>query len=119
VEAFKKYTRDEIEQRFDKHNIPPGPVYELDEMFEDPQVIHNDMVVEMEHEAYGNIKVTGFPVKLSDTPPTVRSASATVGQHNEEILREFGYSGDEVRALQDAEIVGSENLKRNQAAAAD
>ena len=119
VEAFKKYTRDEIEQRFDKHNIPPGPVYELDEMFEDPQVIHNDMVVEMEHEAYGNIKVTGFPVKLSETPPTVRSASATVGQHNEEVLREFGYSDEEIGALQDADIVGSENVKRAQSGAAD
>ena len=70
------------------------------------------MVVETEHAAYGRVKLTGFPVKLSDTPATVRMPPPIVGEHNEEVLREFGYSDDEIRALQQAGAVGSENLKR-------
>ncbi len=65
-EAFKKFTRGEVEKRFAAHNLPPGLVYELDEVFQDPQVIHNDMVLETEHPVYGRVKLTGFPVKLSE-----------------------------------------------------
>ncbi|MEE8421343.1 MAG: CaiB/BaiF CoA-transferase family protein [Dehalococcoidia bacterium] len=118
-QGFKKFTRDEVEARFAVHDLPPGPVYELDEVFEDPQVIHNEMVLEAEHPAYGTVKLTGFPVKLSDTPATLRISPPTVGQHNEEVLREFGYSDDEIRALQEDSVVGSENLKRAGEVAAD
>ena len=110
--AFKRFTRDEVEAQFAEHGLPPGSVYELDEVFEDPQVIHNEMVLEAEHPAYGAVKLTGFPVKLSDTPATLRISPPTVGQHNEEVLTEFGYSDDEIQALQGAGVVGSENLKQ-------
>ncbi len=110
--AFQKFNRDEVERRFEEQDLPPGPVYDTDDVFRDPQVIHNEMVVETEHAAYGRVKLTGFPVKLSDTPATVRMPPPIVGEHNEEVLREFGYSDDEIRALQQAGAVGSENLKR-------
>ena len=84
-------------------------MYELGEVFEDPQVIHNDMVVEAEHPAYGRVKLTGFPVKLSHTPATLRMSPPTVGEQNEEVLQEFGYSVDEIRSLQRAEVVGCED----------
>jgi formyl-CoA transferase len=110
--AFKKFTREEVGKRFEANDLPPGPVYELDEVFRDPQVVHNEMVVETEHPAYGRLKLTGFPVKLSETPATLRTPPPTVGEHNEEVLREFGYSDDEIRALQESGVVGSENLRR-------
>jgi crotonobetainyl-CoA:carnitine CoA-transferase CaiB-like acyl-CoA transferase len=110
--AFKKFPRDEVEKRFAEYDLPPGRVYDLDEVFQDPQVMHNDMVLETEHPAYGRVKLTGFPVKLSETPATLRLPPPTVGEHNEEILQKFGYSEDEIRTLQEAGVVGSENLKR-------
>ncbi|MDP6513938.1 MAG: CaiB/BaiF CoA-transferase family protein, partial [SAR202 cluster bacterium] len=110
--AFKKFTRDEVEQRFSESGLPPGSVLELNELFQNPQVVHNDMVVEAEHPAYGRVKLTGFPVKLSDTPATLRKAPPTVGEQNEEVLQEFGYSADEIRTLQEVGVVGSENLTR-------
>ncbi|MDP6607349.1 MAG: CoA transferase [Dehalococcoidia bacterium] len=110
-QAFLKFSRDEVEARFAAHDLPPGAVYELDEVFEDPQVIHNEMVVEAEHPAYGSVKLTGFPVKLTDTPATLRISPPTVGEHNAEVLGEFGYSDDEIRALLESGVVGSENLK--------
>lgn len=118
-QAFKKFTRDEVEARFAAHDLPPGRVYELHEVFGDPQVIHNEMVLEVEHPAYGAVKLTGFPVKLSDTPATLRISPPTVGQHNEEVLKQFGYTDDDIRALQEDGVVGSENLKRAGEVAAD
>jgi crotonobetainyl-CoA:carnitine CoA-transferase CaiB-like acyl-CoA transferase len=118
-QAFKKFTRDDVEARFAAHDLPPGRVYELDEVFDDPQVIHNEMVLEAEHPAYGVVKLTGFPVKLTDTPATLRISPPTVGQHNEEVLREFGYTEDEIRTLQADGVVGSENMKRAGEVAAD
>ena len=111
-EAFKKFTRDEVCERIQDQGLPPGPVYDLGEVFQDPQVIHNDMVVETEHPVYGRLKLTGFPVKLSMTPATLRRPPPTVGEHNEEVLEELGLSPEEIKALQDSGAIGSENLKR-------
>ncbi|HJO81064.1 MAG TPA: CaiB/BaiF CoA-transferase family protein [SAR202 cluster bacterium] len=116
--AFKKFTRSEVEERFDRVNLPPGSVYDIEEMFEDPQVVHNDMIVETEHPVYGLVKLTGFPMKLSDTPATMRIAPPTVGEHNEEVLGELGYSEGQIRDLQTAGVVGSENIKREKETAA-
>ena len=110
--GFKKFDRDEVERRFLEYDLPPGPVHNLQEVFEDPQVIHNEMIVDMEHSIYGPIKLTGFPVKLSDTPATLRLPPPTVGEHNEEVLRELNYTDDEIRALQREGVVGSENARR-------
>ena len=101
-QAFLKFPRDEVESRFCEHGLPPGAVKELEEAFEDPQVIHNDMVIETEHAAYGRVKLTGFPVKLSETPATLRRPPPTVGEQSEEVLHEFGYSADEILAMAEA-----------------
>jgi formyl-CoA transferase len=111
-EAFKKFTRAEVEERFDANGLPPGSVYDLQEVFADPQVVHNNMVVEAEHPVYGKVKLTGFPVKLSDTPATLRRSPPTVGEHNEEMLRELGYTDAQIQELQTSGVTGSENIKR-------
>ncbi|MDP6823363.1 MAG: CaiB/BaiF CoA-transferase family protein [Dehalococcoidia bacterium] len=118
-EAFMRFTRAEVEERFERAELPPGSVYELEEVFRDRQVRHNDMVIEVEHPAYGTVKLTGFPFKLSDTPATLRRSPPVVGEHNEEVLGELGYTSARIRELQSAGVVGSENLERDRDAAAD
>ncbi|MQG69843.1 MAG: CoA transferase [SAR202 cluster bacterium] len=110
--AFKKFTRAEVEERFDANGLPPGAVYDLQEVFEDPQVVHNDMVIEADHPVYGKVKLTGFPVKLSDTPANLRRSPPTVGEHNEEVLGELGYTDAQIKDLQASGVTGSENIKR-------
>ena len=54
--------------------VPCGPIYSVDKIFSDPQVLHREMMKELDHTKAGKIKVTGIPVKLSETPGEVKTA---------------------------------------------
>jgi crotonobetainyl-CoA:carnitine CoA-transferase CaiB-like acyl-CoA transferase len=91
---------------FDKHNIPAGPILSVDKVLTHPQVLARDMVVEINHPKAGNIKLTGIPVKLSDTPGSVKLPPPLLGEHNEEIFSTIlGYSKDEVKKLNEKGII--------------
>ena len=86
-----------------------APVNEYPDVFADPQVLHNEMVLRADVPHVGEMAFVGVPVKLSDTPGALRSAPPTVGQHNEELLADLGYSSEAIHELQDDGVVGSEN----------
>ena len=65
---------------------PCGRVMELDEVVRDPQVLAQEMIIESVRAGRAPIKMTGFPVKLSDTPCELRRPAPDLGEHNEEIL---------------------------------
>jgi crotonobetainyl-CoA:carnitine CoA-transferase CaiB-like acyl-CoA transferase len=66
---------------------PCGRVLELDQVFDDPQVLAQDLVIEWPREDGGSIRMTGFPVKLSRTPCTLHRPPPRLGEHDEEILQ--------------------------------
>ena len=79
--------------------VVAGPIYTMDQVYQDPQVQAREMVVDLEDPELGILHNIGIPVKLSATPGTVRRRAPALGEHTAEVLREAGYTADEVMQL--------------------
>jgi formyl-CoA transferase len=67
--------------------VPCAPVQTIDRVFQAPQVLHRDMLVEIEHPTAGKVPMAGIPVKFSVTPASVRLPPPLLGQHTDEVLK--------------------------------
>jgi formyl-CoA transferase/CoA:oxalate CoA-transferase len=85
--------------------VPAGPVYTFDQIFSDDQVLHREMVVEMDHPSAGTIKQLGIPVLLSETPGSIRLPPPLLGEHTDDILKEAGYTQEEIETLREKEVI--------------
>jgi CoA:oxalate CoA-transferase len=72
--------------------VPCGPVNSVAEVFADPQIQAQQMVIDVDHPGYGIVRMLGFPMKLSETPCRVRRSAPRLGEHSDEVLAELGYS---------------------------
>jgi crotonobetainyl-CoA:carnitine CoA-transferase CaiB-like acyl-CoA transferase len=87
-------------------DIPSAPVQTIDQVFSDPQVLHRQMLVEMEHPKAGTFRMSGLPVKLSTTPATIRIPPPLLGEHTEEVLRAWlKMEGGEINGLRDEGVI--------------
>ena len=75
------------------------PVLDLDEALDSELVREREMVVEWEQPELGPVRQLGVPVKLSRTPGTVHAPAPALGEHTGEVLREAGFSDEEIAAL--------------------
>lgn len=105
-QIFLTRTRDEWFEFFSDKDVPAGPVYYLNETFADPQVLHRQMVVEVDHPTLGKVRQLGIPIKLSDTPGQIRCLGTRVGAHSEEILLNLGYSQEEIQRMRSSGAIG-------------
>jgi crotonobetainyl-CoA:carnitine CoA-transferase CaiB-like acyl-CoA transferase len=79
----------------DGAGIPSGPIHTVAEALSHPQVLARDMVVPLQHATAGEIRVTGVPVRLSDTPGRVLTPPPRLGEHTRTVLRDLLSVDDE------------------------
>lgn len=103
--VFAQRPTQEWMEVLDEAGVPNGPILSVSETLAHPQVRHRRMVVEMDHTSVGRVKQTGIPVKLSETPGSLRSAPPTLGQHTEAILHELGYTKAEIEAFRRERVI--------------
>jgi crotonobetainyl-CoA:carnitine CoA-transferase CaiB-like acyl-CoA transferase len=103
--ALRRATTTEWVERMEKGQIAAGPIYEFDEVFEDPQVNHLGLVAQFEQPGLGPVRVLNFPARASATPASIRRPAPLVGEHTDEVLKELGMAGEEIERLAAAGVV--------------
>jgi crotonobetainyl-CoA:carnitine CoA-transferase CaiB-like acyl-CoA transferase len=85
--------------------VPCGPIYTIDQMFDDPQVRHLGIAQDVPNDDGRDIRLVGQPMTLSRTPSRMAVRPPDVAEHTDEVLREFGFSGHEIAELRAAHVV--------------
>ena len=105
-ECLQAKTRDEWVELFGAAGLPTGPINSVADVFQDPQVLHREMVQEVAHPTAGKVKLLGIPVKFSLTPGAITDPPPLLGQHTEEVLRRLlGLNTAEVARLRQDGII--------------
>ena len=92
-------------EKLNAAGVPCGRVMGLPEVFADPQVIDQEMVLTQEHPGHGTVRMLGFPIKFAEAPCTLRRPTPEIGADTDAVLAELGYSPAEIAALRDAGVV--------------
>ena len=83
-------------ERLNAAGVPCGVVMNLAEVFADPQVASQEMVLAIPHAGHGTVKMTGFPLKFREAPCTIRYPVPELGAHTASVLRSLGYSDADI-----------------------
>lgn len=104
--ALKQRTMLEWVDLFEKHNVPSGPIYTLDQVFEDAQVKHRGMKTTLDHEVGVTVPSVDSPIRLSDTPVNLTRSAPTLGSANTQVLKhELGLTDEQIQGLKDKGII--------------
>ena len=98
-QEFGRRTTKQVIDALESVDILCAPVNDIRTALADPQVAHNEMVVEMRHPSAGTIRAVGIPVKLEGTPGAVRRPPPKLGEHTRDVLTELGFSAAEIDQL--------------------
>ncbi len=102
---LRKATRDEWIERFTAAEVLCAPIFSYDEVLADPQFLHNDLVGELRDQDGGVMKILKSPIRLSKTPPQVRTPMPDLGEHTVPVLQGLGYGDDAIDQLRNRGIV--------------
>jgi crotonobetainyl-CoA:carnitine CoA-transferase CaiB-like acyl-CoA transferase len=96
-----KHTSDELAELMNEAGIPFGPVATMSDLIASPQLRSREMFVDIEHPELGVLKLLGSPIKLSETPASIRLAPPRAGADNEAVYRGLlGLTADELAELE-------------------
>ena len=105
-EPLKQKSMLEWVEIFEKHNVPSGPIYTLDQVFEDVQIKHRRMKKSLHHEVGAEVPTVDSPVRLSETPVELVYSAPTLGSSNEQVLKhELGLTDAQIKGLKAKGII--------------
>ena len=99
AEELVKKTTAEWLNILKEHDIPVGPVHDLDELIDDPHLNAVGFFEDMEHPTEGALRMVGVPSRWSDSPAAITRPTPNLGEHSAEVLREAGYTQQEIDKL--------------------
>jgi crotonobetainyl-CoA:carnitine CoA-transferase CaiB-like acyl-CoA transferase len=105
-QTFLTKSRDEWVEILRQKDTCVAPVYSIDELASDPQLIARGMIKEIPHPVLGSVRQVGSMLKMSGSPFQVRNWSTRFGQHTDEILQEIGYDEKRINVLRKAGVIG-------------
>lgn len=107
IKEIKKKTTEEWMEIFSEHNIWYAPVYSYDEVEKDPQIKWNKVITEVKHPDAGLIKLLSHPINYNGETPSIRQYPPRLGEHSKQILKETGYSENEINELIQKDVIFS------------
>jgi len=102
---FSSWARADLLAALTAAGVPCSAVRSVTEALQDPQLSAREMIVPLEHVSAGGIRVLGSPLKLSETPASVRTPPPALGQHTDAVLREIGLSDSDIASLRAARAI--------------
>ncbi|MEX2158696.1 MAG: CoA transferase [Dehalococcoidia bacterium] len=90
---------------FDQAGVPAGPFKFTQELMNDPQVVANELQVEVEHPLAGTVRMAGPPFQMSETPLQVQGPPPALGEHSDEVLASIGYDEAQIAALREKGVI--------------
>ena len=98
-------TSDEWVEKLEKVGVPCGPINSIDKVFDDPQVKHLGIAQSIDTIPFGQTQLVGQPFNLSRSPSIMKQRPPEKGEHNEDVLLDLGYSGEELDELKSKNII--------------
>ena len=110
LNAYSEFTSDELVKRMEENDVPAAKINKREEIFSDPQVINNNSVINTKKDGEDLLKGPKPPANFLDNQCEEPKFMPALGQHSSEILKEYGFSDDEINNLIDNQIVQGEKI---------
>ncbi len=105
-EIFRKRTVAEWIETIERAGVPCGPINRVDDVINNPQVQARNMIAELAHPNVPDLRMPNSPLKLAETPPNIHRPPPLLGQHNNEILADLGYTAADIAELRQKGVIG-------------
>lgn len=103
--AIARLSLDELRKTFAEHEVGFSPIYDIADVFGDPQIAARDAIVRVPDAELGSVRMQGVVPRFSETPGHVHHAGPTIGQHNDEVYGALGLSAAEIAGLKARKVI--------------